>query len=128
MVVEKQNNKTINNMVMGIVENNNNILRLEQDTSKFGKIVPYLLKKGVDNLNLSMFNPELRNNILIALGEAYRKKGNLHDAARCFILAENKERLNIIGGEYESLLQLDNSIEVYKLSGNTAKLVEIGKK
>ena len=38
---------------------NEEFLNQNQDVNKFSKMVPHLLKKGIDNLNLSMFSSEL---------------------------------------------------------------------
>ena len=100
---------------------------LKGDTNKFNKIVPALLKKGLDNINLSMFSPELKFSILTALGEGYKRKGNLNDAVKSFVLAGNREKLNEVAKDYERLLQFHNCIEVYKLSNNKEKLLELGK-
>ena len=43
--------------------------RLSEDLNTFRKLVPVLLEKGVDNVNLSMFNDETRKKLLNALGE-----------------------------------------------------------
>src|SRR3989344_2572395 len=122
-----EEDKTMRKIVMDLVENSG-FIKSQEEFNKFSKIVPSLLKKGIDNLNLSMFSPELKNNILVALGEGYRKKGNLHEAAKSFLLAENKAKLNSVGEDYERLLQYDNCIEIYKTSGNTKKLFEIGRR
>src|SRR3989338_6348092 len=100
----------------------------KEDLNRFSKIVPLLLQKGIDKLNLSMFSPELRTDILLALGDEYRKKGDLYDAARAYLLVDHKDKLNLIGEDYEILMQWDNCIEVYKLSDNRSKLVKIGKR
>ena len=118
----------IKRMVGNIVEKNQEFLIQKDDTNKFDKMVPQLLRKGVDNLNLSMFSPEMKFNLLTALGEAYRRKGNLNDAVKSFILAGNRKKLDEIGEDYERLLQFENCIEVYKMSGNVEKLNEIGKR
>src|SRR3989338_10053471 len=122
-----ENEKIIKKMVMDIVEDNEKVLSIKND-NRFAKIVPSLLKKGIENLNLSMFSPELKFNILTALGEEHRKKGNLNDAVKSFILAGNREKLNGIAEDYEKLMQFDNCIEVYRLSNNKKRLLEIGKK
>src|SRR3989338_1351470 len=125
----EHNEKIIKNVVMGIVEEAEGVFNSEpKDSYKFSKIVPSLLKKGIDNLNLSMFSQEVKCSILTALGEEYRKKGNLSDAVKSFVLAGNKEKLNYIGQDYEKLVQFDNCIDVYKLAGNKEKLFELGKK
>ena len=90
----ERDEKIMKKMVTNIVENNEKVLGQEPDTNKFSKIVPTLLKKGLDNINLSMFSPELKFSILTALGEGYKRKGNLNDAVKSFVLAENKEKLN----------------------------------
>ena len=124
----ERDEKIMKQMVTNIVENNEKVLGQEVDTNKFSKIVPTLLKKGLDNINLSMFSPELKFSILTALGEGYKRKGNLNDAVKSFVLAGNKEKLNEVAKDYERLLQFHNCIEVYKLSNNKEKLLELGKR
>ena len=41
----------------------------------FSKLVPVILKKGIENVNLSMFTDETRNQILEAVGDEYVKRG-----------------------------------------------------
>src|SRR3989344_1711717 len=86
--------RIVQKLVTDIVEKNAGILNPKEDPNKFSKMVPSLMKKGIDNLNLSMFNHELKFNILSALGEEYRRKGNLSDAVKTFVLAGNQEKLN----------------------------------
>src|SRR3989338_7140953 len=124
----EKDEKIIQKMVNTIAESNAEFLGQKQDSGKFSKIVPQLLKKGLDNLNLSMFSPELKYGILTSLGEEYRKRGNLNDAVKTFVLAGNRLCLNEVAEDYLRLQQFDNSIEAYKLAGNKEKLLEVGKK
>ena len=43
----------------------------QREESSFKKIVPALIKKGIDNVNLSMFTPEVRNELLNAAGDEF---------------------------------------------------------
>src|SRR3989338_523619 len=106
----------VKRVVDEIVESNREILSQQADPSKFTKLVPQLIKKGLNNLNLSMFNPELKFGILTAMGKEYRKKGNLNDAVKAFVLASNTDMLNDVAEDYERIMQFDNCIEVYKLA------------
>ena len=110
---------------MGIKIEEQFVAEQKQDLNRFNKIVPLLLQKGIDKLNLSMFSPELRKDLLLALGDEYRRKGDLYDAARAYLLADHKDMLNLIGEDYETLMQYDNCVEVYKLAGNRSKLMKI---
>ncbi len=115
-------------IMVKIKDGNNSISSTEKDVSKFSRLVPSLMRIGVDNLKLTMFNPDTKFQLLSALGEEYRKKGNLNDAAKTFLLAENKNGLNSVGEDYEKLLQFDNCIEVYKMSENYERLIGVGKR
>src|SRR3989338_6491224 len=121
-------NQIVKKMVSEIVESNEKLITGKKEDNKFIKIVPALMKRGVDNLNLSMFNPELKFSILTALGDEYQRKGNLNDAVKTFVLAGNQDRLNHVAEDYERIGQMDNCIEVYKLACNQDKLMQVGKK
>ena len=125
----ERDEKIMKKMVTDIVTNNEKVLDQQQvDTNKFSKIVPTLLKKGLDNINLSMFSPELKFSILTALGEGYKRKGNLNDAVKSFVLAGNREKLNEVAKDYERLLQFHNCIEGFKMADNKEKLLDLGSK
>ena len=111
--MEERDEQIVKKMVTTIVEHNEKIINHNQDINKFSRIVPSLMKKGFDSLNLSMFSPEVKCGLLSALGEEYRRKGNLNDAVKSFVIAGNKEKLNEVAEDYEKLFQFDNAIEVY---------------
>jgi len=46
----------------------------KQDENPFGKIIPALMKKGLENANLSMFSEEKKKELLNAAGEEYLNK------------------------------------------------------
>ena len=55
--------KIVKKMVNDIADSNASLLSPQSD-SKFGKMLPALLKKGIESLNLSMFSDDLRFSIL----------------------------------------------------------------
>ena len=116
----------VQKMVNNIVENE--LTPPKQDLNKFQKIVPSLMKKGLANLDLSMFSPEIKHALLIVLGEEYERKGNLNDAVKSFVLAGAKDKLRQVGNDYESIAQYENCIEVYRLGEDHDSLLRLGKK
>ena len=65
--------------------------------------MPVLLEKGIDNVNLSMFDDATRSKLLNALGEEYIRRGNMNDSVKAFILAGNRARLVEVGEHYEEV-------------------------
>ena len=60
----------IKKAVPGLVEKFN-----ARGNETYEKMVPIILKKGVDNVNLAMFSDEMRGNVLNAVAEKLLKKG-----------------------------------------------------
>src|SRR3989338_4711403 len=102
-------------LVTKLAEENVKFMNIQED-SAFRKLVPALLQKGVDGLNLSMFGEEMRAAILDALADEYLRRGNLHDAAKAYILAGNKMKLSLVGQDFEHIGLCDNAIEAYKMA------------
>src|SRR3989338_5971652 len=59
----------------------------------FIKIIPALMKKGLENANLSMFSEEKKKELLNAAGEEYLKRTQVLDAIKIFKMTDNKLRL-----------------------------------
>src|SRR3989338_6826210 len=107
--------------------------KLSEDFNTFKKLVPVLLEKGVDNVNLSMFNEATRKKLLDALGEEYLRKGELNNAIKVFILSGNKERLTAIGEDYERLGDkcledghILDAIKAFRILNDVPKLTKVG--
>src|SRR3989344_6374723 len=94
----------------------------------FKKFVPALLQKGVENLNLSMFSEEMRATVLNLLADEYLRRGNLHGAAKAYIIAGNRMKLTAVGLDFEKLGLFDNAIEAFKMGGDDKNLIKIGTK
>jgi len=52
------------------------------DDAEFSKIVPALLKKGIDNIDLSMFGDEAKIDLLNRAGDELYKRGNYAEAIK----------------------------------------------
>ena len=108
----------------------NDIKTIRQPVNEggFRKLIPALLQKGVEQLNLSMFSDDMRSTILNSLGDEYLRRGNLQGAAKAFILAGNQHRLSAVGQDFEKLGLFDNAVEAYKLCGDNKHLIALGTK
>jgi len=84
--------KIVKKMVAEIADSNERFMSHSQDIENFKRIVPVLLEKGIDNVNLSMFDEGTKSKLLNALGEEYTRRGNMNDAVKAFILAGNGQR------------------------------------
>ena len=91
----------------------------------FSKLVPVILKKGIENVNLSMFTDETRNQILEAVGDEYVKRGATK-ALSTFLLIGNRQKIVTIGDNYLNMGMYDQAIESYNVAGSREKLVQIG--
>ncbi len=103
--------------VKGLVEKYNN-----QGNATYEKMVPIILRKGVDNVNLSMFGEEMRNNIMNSVGEELIKKGKVAEAIKAFVATNNSERLVNIGDDFSSKGMYSDAIDCYKLAQNKDRL------
>src|SRR3989338_6878634 len=119
--------KIIKKMVTEMVEKNQLVMPKE-DLSNFKKLVPALIDKGVDNLNLSMFSNEMKLGLLNALGDEYLRKGKVPEAIKVFILSGNRKKLVEIGEDYEKIGMFSDAIDAYRLAGDHDKLLKTGNK
>src|SRR3989344_9279147 len=90
----------------------------------FSKVIPALMKKGLENVNLSMFSEEKKRELLNAAGEEYLKRTQVMDAIKIFKGTDNKQRLNEIGDEHYRLGLYNYAIEAYKIAQNPEKLLK----
>ena len=102
--------------------------KIPDEQNQFKKIVPALLRKGLDNVNLSMFDEFTKRELLNAVGDEYVKKGNVSEAIKAFLMAGNKPKLVSIGDNYVKENLFNNAIDVYKVADNKDKLREVGVK
>ncbi|MDD5332060.1 MAG: hypothetical protein PHE43_04575 [Candidatus Nanoarchaeia archaeon] len=86
----------------------------QSNISQFRKIVPALMEKGVDNLDLSMFSDDMRNEILNAVGEEHLLKGRLPEAVKLFLITKNHQRLKDIAKNYEDIGLFGSAVDILK--------------
>src|SRR3989344_2801157 len=68
-----------------------------EGASSFAKIVPSIVKKGIDNVNLNMFDENTRNGLLNAAGDEFVKRGDFVQAVKSFVLTKNVSKLKKVG-------------------------------
>src|SRR3989338_3031706 len=93
-------NKLMHKIVNNLVEQTT---QQPDEVNNFKKILPSLIEKGIDNINLSMFNEETKKQLLAVLGDEYARKGRLNDAIKAYILAGDRQKLIAIGDDYQKL-------------------------
>jgi len=98
----------------------------------FAKIVPSIVKKGIDNVNLNMFDDETRYGLLNASGDEFLKRGDFVQSVKSFLLTKNVNKLNEVGDVFSSRGQYNQAIEIYNLAYNfsqdSGKLIRCGEK
>lgn len=94
----------------------------DKDSATYNKMVPIILKKGVENVNLSMFGEEMRCNILNAVGEELVKKGKITEAVKAFVATGNNPKLVRIGDDFVSKGMFSDAIDCYQLADNKDRL------
>src|SRR3990172_1602602 len=107
--------KILQKVVSNVAENVSEIRQREAKLSNFRQILPALLEKGLENINLSMFDDQTRVSLLNAFGDEYVRKGRLPEAMKSFILAGNRDKLTDLGADYEKVGLYTNAIECYRL-------------
>src|SRR3989338_801495 len=117
--------KIVKKMVAEIADSNERFMSHSQDIENFKRIVPVLLEKGIDNVNLSMFDEATKSKLLNALGEEYIRRGNINDSVKAFILAGNRQRLVEVGEHYEEVSLFGNAIDTYRLADASDNLLKI---
>ena len=115
-------------MVNALAQSSAELLKQSENVENFKRIVPSLLDKGLDNINLNMFSEEMRVGLLNAMGDEYARKGKLPEAIKAFILAGNKAKLVTIGLDYERVGLFSSAIDAYRLADATDKLLKLGNK
>jgi tetratricopeptide (TPR) repeat protein len=109
-----------------------NLIEENEGASSFAKIVPSIVKKGIDEVNLNMFDDHTREGLLNASGDEFVKRGDFVQAVKSFLLTKNVNKLNEIGDIFSSRGQFNQAIEIYNLGYNFSqdrnKLIKCGEK
>ena len=121
-----------NSMVDNVTKNIKKLVEDNERGNPYTKIVPSIVKKGIDNVNLSMFDDNTRNGLLNAAGDEFLKRGDFVQSVKAYVLTKNVQKLNNIGDEYSGRGQFNQAIEVYNLAYNfsqdQSKLITCGEK
>jgi tetratricopeptide (TPR) repeat protein len=96
------------------------------DENSFRKIVPALLRKGLDKVDLSMFDEKSKIDLLNAAGEEYLRKGDNINAMKAFMFTSNKQGLIKVGDAFKEVSLYSNSVDAYNLAQSYDKLASIG--
>jgi tetratricopeptide (TPR) repeat protein len=92
----------------------------------FRRMVPIVLKKGLENINLEMFSEEIRTGILNAVAEELVKKGRTKEAITAYMKAKNQPKLIEIGDSYRNMNMFSHAIECYWIADAKDRLLQVG--
>ena len=92
------------------------------------KIIPAIMKKGIDNINLSMFNEELRRRLLNATGDEYFKRGFIVEAIKAFTLTGNSQKLIEVGDHMVNTSMYSHATDAYSAGNSKDKLLWLGER
>ena len=92
------------------------------DDNQFRQIIPLLLKRGLENLDLSMFDEETKVKLLTAAGDEFLKRGKIQDALKIFKYIKNKQKLVDVGDQNFRLGLYKHAIEAYVLAEDYGRL------
>ena len=72
-------------MVREMAESSKGQLERPSLSEPVRRLVPVLMQRGLDDMNLSMLSPELKQELINHVGNEYLRKGNVKEAKKAFI-------------------------------------------
>ena len=63
------------------------------DVDGIKELVPAIIRKGLENINMTMFDEETKTKLLDAVGEEMFRKGMVKDAMKVLSMTGNKKKL-----------------------------------
>lgn len=118
----------IQRVVSKTLETANQVGKAQTDIRKFGKLVPTLIERGIEGINLSMFDDATKQAILTEVGDECLRKGKINEAVKAYIYAGVQDRLIALGENYESMGMYSNAIDMYVFAKAKERLDVIGDK
>lgn len=118
----------IQRVVSKTLETANQIEKAQPDIRKFGKLVPTLIERGIEGINLSMFDDTTKQAILTEVGDECLRKGKINEAVKAYVFAGARDRLVALGENYESMGMYSNAIDMYVYAKAKEQLEVIGDK
>ncbi len=85
-----------------------------------------IVQKGLGNMDFSMLTPHLKHEILTATGEAFFKQGNIKDAVRSFMIANNTDKMVEIGDWFIAQTRFEEAALFFIPTGNKKVLEKVG--
>ena len=119
----------VKKVVNKIVDNTEKTIASSQNARKnFGKLVPALIERGIESINLSMFDDDTRTQLLNEVGDECLRKGKINEAIKAFMFVNNKEKLSTIGNNYEGIGLFGKAVDMYVLAEDKESLTRLGDK
>ena len=86
----------------------------------------WVIKKGLDKVDVSMFDEKIRKEVLTEVGERFIRMEKRGEAIKALILASNVERLVSYGKELMELCDFGNAFLALEPTANREQLVLLG--
>lgn len=91
-------------------------MQLQKD--EFDKILSLLMQKGIDDMDLSMFDDDIRIQLLKNAAERFFDDKKYLEAIKAYGLVEDKEKLNKLGDMFLKSCLLANALLAYEIAEN----------
>ncbi len=96
------------------------------ENDMFRKMVPLILKKGLEKVDVSMFDENTRKELMDAVGDECFKKGKMEEAKKAYMTSKNKPKLVKMGDYFRSNNMVGDAIDVYQLAEAYDRVNELG--
>ena len=98
----------------------------DSEKNLFRKMVPLILKKGLDKVDTSMFDEDTKNKLMDAVGDECFKKGKMEEAKKAFMRSKNKSNLVKMGDFFKNNQMTSDAIDTYQLAEAYEKVNDLG--
>ncbi len=101
------------------------------EKGNFRRLVPIIIQKGIENMDLSMFDDETKKKLFNAVGDEYVRLAEFPAAVKVYVMAENRKKLFEIAQRYELCCLYKEAITTYGLIGDeesSEKIRALGEK
>src|SRR3989344_5546632 len=100
----------------------------EKKDEKYEKIVPAIMKKGLKNVNLDMFDDKTRGELVNATGRQYFKRGFYEEAIDAFKRTKNKAMLIQVGQYFAKTDMYNKALDSYEAASAYSEAERLGLK
>ncbi len=125
---DRMDHAAIQHVVSKTLETAQQVEKAQPDIRKFGKLVPTLIERGIEGINLSMFDDTTKQAILTEVGDECLRKGKINEAVKAYVYAGGRDRLIALGENYENMGMYSSAVDMYVFAKAKERLEVIGDK